>query len=165
MTWVDFVIALIFVASAVYGFWRGFAKEAIALCTWLAALWLAWQSSWIIEPMLGDWTVAPELRIWAARAVIFIAVLLVGGLAAYLLRALIRHSGLSGTDRSLGGVFGLLRAVIIVGLIAIGVQLAGLEQEDWWQSATFRPFSNRVADGIRYYVELGGRYLADSELV
>lgn len=161
MTWIDFLIVFICIASAAFGFWRGFAKEALALASWLAAIWLAWRFAWLVEPMLGDWIVAPELKTWTARAIVFIVVLTLGGLLAWLVRALVRSTGLSGTDRTLGGLFGLARGVLLVGLLAIGLQLAGMDQDSWWQAAKLRSFSDRVAAGIRYYAELGGRMLEE----
>ena len=165
MIWVDACIILVVVASCAFGFWRGFAKEAIALVTWLAAIWLAWQASWAVAPRLGDWQSAPELRIWAARVIVFVLVLIVGGLVAWLLRAVIRGSGLGSTDRSLGAVFGACRGILIIGLVAIVLQYAGLNQEPWWVEARFRPFSERVAAGIRYYVGIGGQYIEEQGLV
>lgn len=159
MSWVDLLIIVIGLASCAFGMWRGFAKEAIALVTWLAAIWLAWQAAWIVEPRLGEWQAAPELRIWAARAIIFILILVIGGLFAWFARALIRTTGLSSTDRTLGGLFGIIRGVLIVGLMTIVFQYFGLDQESWWAGARLRPFSEQIADGIRYYVEIGGRYI------
>jgi membrane protein required for colicin V production len=164
MTWVDVVIVLLIVASGAFGFWRGFAKESIAVVTWLAAIWLAWRSAWMVEPVLGDWDAAPELRVWVARGLIFVAILIVGGLIAWLLRAVIRSTGLSSTDRSLGALFGLARGVLVVGLLTIVVELSGLAGEAWWQGSTLRPFGEQVAAGIRYYVEIGGRYIREQEL-
>jgi membrane protein required for colicin V production len=161
MNWADYAIIAICVASAAFGYWRGFVKEAIALATWLLAIFLAWQGAWIVEGHLGEWTAAPELRIWAARALIFIAVLVVGGLLAWLLRALIRSTGLSGTDRSLGALFGLGRGVLLIGLVSIVVGLFDLTTESWWVDARLRRFSDQVAEGILYYAGLGGRYLSD----
>jgi len=170
MSWIDYAIVAICIASAGFGFWRGFVKEAIALATWLAAILLAWQASWLVEDRLGEWTAAPELRVWAARAIIFIAVLVVGGLLAWLARAVIRNSGLSSTDRSLGSIFGLARGVLLAGLLAIVIDTGGLASEGWWSSARFRPFCEQVAEGILYYAGLGRRYLddivpADGEIV
>jgi len=165
VSWIDICIIVVTLASGAFGIWRGFAKEAIALVTWLAAIWLAWQSAWLVEPRLGEWETAPELRIWAARGIVFVAVLIVGGLLAWLMRAVIRSTGLSSTDRSLGGLFGLLRAVLIIGLMTMGLQYLNLDEESWWQSARLRTFSERAADGIRYYVELGGRYIEEQGLV
>jgi membrane protein required for colicin V production len=90
MTWIDYAIIAICVGSAAFGYWRGFVKEAIAIATWLLAILLAWQGAWLIEDRLGEWSAAPELRIWVARAIIFVAVLIVGGVLAWLLRSLIR---------------------------------------------------------------------------
>jgi len=165
MSWIDYAIVAICVASAAFGYWRGFVKEAIALITWLVAIVLAWQGAWLVEGRLGEWTAAPELRVWAARAIIFIAVLIVGGLLAWLMRGLIRKSGLSGTDRSLGVVFGLARGVLLVGLVAIVIDVAELGTESWWAEARLRPLSEQVAEGIRYYADLGGRYLEDSAIL
>jgi membrane protein required for colicin V production len=159
VTWVDYAIVGICVASAAFGFWRGFVKEAVSLATWLLALLLAWQAAWMIEDRLGEWSAAPELRIWAARAIIFVAVLVIGGLIAWALRALIRGTGLSSTDRSLGAVFGVGRGVLLVGLFAMLIGLAGLEQETWWSGARLRPFSEQIAEGIYYYAGLGRSYL------
>lgn len=165
MTWIDYAIVAICVASAAFGFWRGFVKEAIAIVTWLVAIVLAWQGAWLVEERLGEWSAAPELRVWAARAIIFIGVLILGGLLAWTLRALIRKSGLSSTDRSLGAFFGLARGALLVGLLAIVVDVADLETESWWAEARLRSVSEQVAEGIRYYAGLGRRYLDGADPV
>ena len=159
MTWVDWLIIVACLGSAGFGFWRGFAQEALSVVTWLAAIWLAWRFTWVVEPLLGEWVVAPELKVWAARAVIFLLILILGGLIAWFVRALIRHSGLGGTDRLLGSLFGLTRGVLIFGLVVIGLEFTGLDQDPWWQGASFGSYGEQVADGIRYYATLGSRYL------
>lgn len=164
MTWADFVIIVICVVSAGLGFWRGFAKEALALVTWLAAIWLAWRFAWLVEPALGDWLAAPEIKVWVARLIIFVVVLIAGGAVAYLVRELIRHTGLGSVDRSLGALFGFFRGALIVGLIVIVMGLAGIDQDPWWERSKLKPISERIAAGIRYYAELGGRVLAEQEL-
>jgi membrane protein required for colicin V production len=165
MSWVDLLIVFVCLASAGFGLWRGFAKEALSVVTWLAAIWLAWRFSWTVEPVLGNWVAAPELKIWLARVVIFVIVILLGGLIAWLIRELIRHTGLSGTDRMLGSLVGLVRGVLIVGLVVIGLQLSGLDSDPWWQQARLKPYGERIAAGIRYYAELGGRYLEEEGIV
>jgi len=158
MTWIDYAIIAICVASAAFGYWRGFVKEAIALATWLLAILLAWQGSWLIEERLGDWETAPELRVWAARAIIVVVVLIVGGVLAWMLRTLVRGTGLSSTDRSLGALFGCARGVLLVGLLALLIEAVDVAGRDWWSGAKLRPFSEQVAAGILYYADLGSRY-------
>ena len=165
MSWVDLLIIVGCFASAAFGAWRGLAKEALSLVTWLAAIWIAWRFTWLVEPMLGEWVVAPELKIWVARAVIFVLVLAGGGLIAWLVREIIKHTGLSNTDRVLGSLFGFGRGAIIVGLGVIVLQLSGLDEDPWWQEAKLRPYGDRIAEGIRHYAALGSRYLQEQDLV
>lgn len=165
MTPVDWVIVLICAVSAAFGFWRGFVKESLALATLLAAIWLAWRFSWVVEPLLGDWQGADEARLWTARIVVFVIVLVAGAAIAWLARALIRGSGLTGVDRLLGGIFGLARGALLIGLGVIVLELAELDQDSWWQNARLKPHADRIAEGIRYYAELGSRYFDDAETV
>jgi membrane protein required for colicin V production len=159
VSWIDVLIVAVCVGSAGFGYWRGFAKEALSVATWLAAIWLAWRFTWIVEPLLGDWVVAPELKIWAARALIFILIMIAGGIVAWLVRELVRATGLSGTDRVLGSLFGLGRGALIVGLAVIVLDYAELSSDPWWQEAKLKTASDRVAEGIRYYAALGSSYV------
>jgi membrane protein required for colicin V production len=157
----DYVILLVCAVSAAVGIWRGFTKEALSLLTLLAAIWLAWRFASVVVPYLGDWAGAPEAKIWVARVAVFVTVLVLGGVIAWLARKLIGYSGLSGVDRLLGAAFGLLRGAVIVGLAVIVLEFAGLDQDSWWQQARLKPYADRVAAAVKYYAELGTRYLQE----
>lgn len=161
MTSADYVILFLCGASVIVGVWRGFTKEALSLITLLAAIWLAWTFAPRIEPRLGEWAGAPEVRLWAARVVLFVSVLVVGGLISWLARKLIRHTGLSGLDRLVGGAFGLLRAAVLLGLAVIVLEFLDLAQDPWWREARLRPYAEQIAAAVRYYAELGTRYLEE----
>jgi membrane protein required for colicin V production len=163
MTPVDYVMAFLVLISVVVGVWRGFTTEALSLVTLLAAIALAWTFAGQLEPHLGNWASAVEVRLWTARVIIFVAVLVIGGLMSWLARKLIRHTGLSGLDRTLGAGFGLLRAAVLVGLAVIVLQFAELEQELWWQESRLRPYAERAAAAVKYYAELGTRYLQEQQ--
>jgi membrane protein required for colicin V production len=166
MTPADYVILLLCIASAAVGVWRGFTAEALSLLTLLIAIWLAWTFAARLEPLLGNWAGAPpEVRTWAARVVIFVVAAIAGGLISWVARKLIRHTGLSGLDRLFGGAFGLLRAVVIVGLAVIVIQFLGLEQEPWWQQSQLKPYADRAAAAVKYYAELGTRYIEERPAV
>ncbi|HSC14157.1 MAG TPA: CvpA family protein, partial [Gammaproteobacteria bacterium] len=164
MTSVDYVILVLALLSVLIGVWRGFTTEALSLLTLLAAIGLAWLFAGSVEPHLGDWASAGEVRIWAARLIIFVVVLALGGLAQWLARKLIRHTGLSSVDRTLGAIFGFLRAAVVLGLVVLVLQFTELDQESWWQDARLRPYAERAADAVKYYAELGTRYLEDAPL-
>ena len=161
MTSVDSVILVLALLSVLIGVWRGFTTEALSLLTLLAAIGLAWLFAPGIEPQLGDWASAGEVRIWAARLIIFVVVLALGGLAQWLARKLVRHTGLSGIDRTLGAIFGFLRAAVVLGLAVLVLQFTELDQEPWWQDARLRPYAEYAALVVKKYAELGTRYLQD----
>jgi membrane protein required for colicin V production len=165
MTLVDYVIVILCVLSAVIGLWRGFVKEALSVVALLAAIWLAWRFAPFVEPLLGEWSGVPEARIWVARVIIVVLVLMAGAVAAWFARTLVRHTGLSGIDRVLGMAFGFLRGVVIVGLAVMVLEFLGLDQTGWWQQAHLRPYAETVATAVRYYAELGNRYLQDRALL
>jgi membrane protein required for colicin V production len=159
MTPVDYLIVLLCVLSAGIGVWRGFVKEALSLLTLLAAVWLAWRFAEILAPKLGNWAADSEVRIWTARVIVFVIAIAVGAVVSWFARQLIRHTGLSGVDRLLGGAFGFARGVLIVGLMVIVLDFFQLDQDDWWKSARLRPYAEQVAGAVKKYAELGTRYV------
>ncbi|MBH98397.1 MAG: colicin V production CvpA [Rhodospirillaceae bacterium] len=165
MSWVDVVIILCCCISACLGAWRGFTKEVLSLTIWLVAIWLAWQFSWFVEPLLGEWVVAPELKIWAARSAIFISIMATGGLLAWLVREIVKKSVLSGVDRVLGSIFGLGRGVIVVGLMVLLLGISGLDEDPWWQEAALKPYGDLIAEGILFFAEFGGHYIQERNFV
>ena len=70
---------------------------------------------------------------------LFIAVLLVGGLINYLLGRLVETTGLSGTDRLLGGVFGAARGIALVVALLLVCGFTPIPADPWWKdSATIQ---------------------------
>jgi membrane protein required for colicin V production len=159
MTPVDYLIVLLCVLSAGIGVWRGFVKEALSLLTLLAAIWLAWRFADLIAPKFGNWAADAEVRVWTARVIVFVLAIAVGAVVSWLARQLIRHTGLSGVDRLLGGAFGFARGVLIVGLMVIVLDFFQLDQDDWWQSARLRPYAEQIGGVVKKYAELGTRYV------
>jgi membrane protein required for colicin V production len=161
---VDAIFVLLVALSTGLGLWRGLVKEAMSLVTWLAAIWLAWRFSWLTNRFFEPWLEAPELQLWAGRVLLFLLVLIIGGLVSWLITMLVRHSPLSGSDRALGALFGLGRGALAVGLLAIVVDFAGFSDATWWRGSKLRPYGDQIAIGIRYYAALGSGYLKDQDL-
>ena len=161
MTWFDWLVIGIVVASGAFGYLRGLVSEALALVSWLAAIWGAWRFGGQVEPMLGEWGTVPELRIWGARAIVFVLIMLIGGVLGWIVHKLVHSTGLTRPDRLLGAAFGLLRGAIVVGLIVIGLQLSSLSAEPWWLGARLREYCEEAASIVLFYAQLGGEYLEE----
>jgi len=146
---VDYIILAIVIISAVMGVVRGLLREAIAVITWFLAIVLAWSFASSLEPHLGGVLVGSPLRIWAARIIIFVGVLLLGGAVATVLGHYVRVSMFAGMDRFLGGLFGLVRGVVIVGAFTIAVQALRMDEEPSWKRSRLLPYAASVADALR----------------
>ena len=70
MAWIDYLIIAVIIFSAGLGCFRGLVKEAVALATWLGAIWLAWRFAWVAQGFFGDWQAPPEVQLWAGRGLI-----------------------------------------------------------------------------------------------
>jgi membrane protein required for colicin V production len=146
---VDYIILAILLISAIMGLVRGLLRESIAVITWFLAIVLAWSFASSLEPHLGGVLVGSPLRIWAARAIIFVGVLLLGGAIAVVLGHYVRVSMFAAMDKFLGFVFGLVRGVVIVGAFTIAVQALRMDEDSSWQRSRLMPYAIGVADALR----------------
>jgi membrane protein required for colicin V production len=145
MTAIDYLFAGILLLSSVAGVWRGFLKEVCALVTWILAFWASWRFGALVEPHLGGVLVDPPFSTWAARGIVFIAVLVLGSVIGAVLSHLVRLSLLGALDRALGLLFGALRGTVILGLLVVLGQAARLDGETWWQKSRLMPYFSPIA--------------------
>src|ERR1700744_4957818 len=148
----DYLVIAAVLISAVVGAMRGFLREAVALVTWLVALFVAWHFAELVEPHLGGLLAGSYVKPWAARVIIVILILLLGAAVGALLSHFVRLSIFSGVDRFLGFLFGLLRGFVLLGVFVILAQLLRLDDEKWWTRSLLIPYGESVANGLRAMV-------------
>ena len=79
MLTIDYILLAVLIVSISVGIFRGFFKEALSLVTWVVALWASFRFAHLLEPLLA--AVSSEaLKMWAARIIAFILILIAGGL-------------------------------------------------------------------------------------
>lgn len=149
MPWLDYVIIGIIVVSTVISLVRGFVREAFSLAIWILAFWLSWSFFRALGGVFQPWLDSPTARLGVAFAVLMIASLLVGGLINYLVIQLVEHSGMSGTDRLVGMVFGAARGVLLVAVLVLLSGLTTLPQENWWRASRTAPYFEELAFWLR----------------
>jgi membrane protein required for colicin V production len=154
MNGADHLFAAILLISLVLGCLRGFIREAISLLSWLIGLWLAWHFAYLLYPWLGGALAEPGIREWAGRAAVLFVVLLTGSAVGAITSHLIqRAAGLAVMDRIVGGLFGMARAVVVIGLLVIGGRAVNLDLEPWWQKTKSMPVAEAVANWLERYAE------------
>lgn len=149
MTLVDYAIAAIVGVSALISVFRGFLREAIALLGWIAAGWTALSFSEPVAGVLSRFVETPSVRMGVAFAALFVGVLLVTALVLVLVRLLVDSTGLTGTDRMLGVVFGAARGALIVGVLVLLAGLTSVPRDPWWRASALLPHFEQVALEIR----------------
>lgn len=135
MQYADYIIIAIVAISILVGTIRGFIKEVFSLLVWVAAFFVAFQYSGVLAEALETRIELPSARTSLAFAGLFLAVLLIGGLLTFLVGKLVEKTGLSGTDRLLGGVFGGVRGLIIVLALILVAGLTPVPNDPWWQQS------------------------------
>lgn len=160
MTWPDYAILAIIALSSLVGVLRGFIKEVFSLAVWAAAFLVAWHFSGDVAEWMSEAVTLPSARLAMGFAGLFVAVLLVGGLANYLLGKLVASTGLSGTDRLLGGVFGAARGLVLVVAVLLVSGFTPLPADPWWkESATIERMMPLVEWGAGFLPESVSEHL------
>ena len=134
----DIVILIIVLLSSVIGLVRGLFKELISLLIWFAAVMLALYFSTAIGDALSGQIADESVRTVVGLCIIFLATLIVGGIVQVLVKQLISSTGLTGTDRFLGFLFGSARGVLICIVALIGLKSFEIEAA-WWQESEIIP--------------------------
>ena len=149
MVAIDYIIIAIVLVSAITGLIQGFLREVCALVTWVLAVWLAWKFGASLEPYLGGALRQAPYGLWAGRGIVFIVVLVVGGITGAIINHYIRLSMFSGLDRLLGFLLGVLRGVVIVGVAMVLAQQVKLDGEGWWKKSRLLPNLQPMANLVR----------------
>jgi len=133
--WPDYAILAVFVISIVVGALRGFIKEVFSLLVWAAAFLVAYHFAGNVAKLMESTVTLPSARTAMGFSGLFIAVLLVGGLINYLLGRLVETTGLSGTDRLLGGVFGAARGLVMIVAVLLVCGFTPIPGDPWWKES------------------------------
>lgn len=160
MNWADYIILAVLGMSVLIGLWRGLISEVLALVIWIAAFWVAWTFGPSVAGYFEHSITLPSARIVVGYGICFIAVLILGALVRFLVSKLIEGTGLTGTDRLLGMVFGFARGVLLVTLAVFLLGFTAFTRDPWWNESVLLPqfkgmaawLGERVPDSVRHYL-------------
>ncbi len=160
MNWADYVILAVLALSVLVGLWRGLISEVLALAIWAAAFWVAWAFGPRVATAFEGSIEQPSIRIILGYVLCFVAVLVLGALVKFVIARLVEGTGLSGSDRMLGMVFGLARGVLLVALLVFLLGFTPFTRDPWWHQSRLLPTFIGTADWLgRHLPEGVRRYL------
>ena len=154
MSTFDYVLLAMLLASALVGILRGLIREAMSLAIWVLALWCAARFDAQVAELFSNTLKDPLWRLWAARLAVFVGVLFAGSVLAWIVSYFVRRSVITGTDRTLGMLFGLARGVLLAGILVLALELGGFAAEPWWRESKLIPYAAAVAAELREVAQL-----------
>ncbi len=128
---IDIVVAIIVLISAGISFFRGLIRECLTILGVVGGLMAAVTFGGSLTPMFKGWFGVVEgedvgklfdlipidiVATFCAYAAIFLIVLIVISIISHFVSGAVRAMGLGPIDRTLGVIFGIVRAVVLMGL-------------------------------------------------
>lgn len=161
--WIDYTVIAVIALSVLVSFARGFVREAISLVVWVSAFIV----SFTLSPTLAlffNFIKTPSLRLLCAFVVLFVAVLITGAIITFLLRTFIDQIGLSEVDRFLGGLFGMVRGVLLISVVVLLSTFTIVTQDAWWTQSQLLPYFYGSANWLRNFLPDQAKHLSTAVL-
>jgi membrane protein required for colicin V production len=152
MIWVDIVIPGIIAISALFSLMRGFVREALSLLGWLAAFWVALTFAKDFADLLLAGITTPSVRVVVSFTILFVVTLVIAALINRLAGSLVSKTGLTGTDRMIGMLFGIARGVVLVSVLVLLAGMTTMPEDPWWQQSALIDVFQKLALWLRYTV-------------
>jgi membrane protein required for colicin V production len=109
---------------------------------------------------LVDYIEMPSARIAVAFVCLLLITLILGALVSFLFSQIVDLTGLTGTDRFAGLLFGIARGCVVMAVLVLAAGLTPLPNDPWWaESALIGPFQDlsvwlreQIPEGISSYI-------------
>lgn len=135
MIWVDWVLLAVIVVSTLISLIRGFVREILSLVAWVGAFWVAVTFASSLAPSMTFVSDSEMVQVVSAFSALFLVTLILAALVNFLIAKLVDKTGLTGTDRAVGMLFGLARGVALVTVVIVLGMVGGLHGQDWWSES------------------------------
>ena len=120
LTTLDYIYVGVILASTVWASIRGGVYETVATLSWVVAAFAARFISPWLDKLLQGWFDLSESTVGtlvASYFIVFFVILLLVGFLNQRLREKIQDSMMKVTDRTLGVIFGIIRGIVIMGVV------------------------------------------------
>jgi len=148
----DCIIIGVIVVSTLISLLRGFIKEFISLFVWILGLWVAIKFYHVFAVMLSPYVTSVAVGQILSFIGIFVLVLIFGILFNFVFSFVIVKTGLTGTDRTLGMLFGGIRGFLLVGVVLLLISSTAFVQDAWWKHSTLIPHLQFLVDWLQVFL-------------
>ena len=135
----DLAVTLVMALSLGLGMWRGLMREVLSWLGWVLAFYLAQAHAVTVGQWLPMDGANPGLRLACAFVLVMLLVLIGVAIVLWLAKASITVVGLGWVDRILGGLFGFLRAMVLLLAASAALSMTPMQNGAWWQDSHSGP--------------------------
>lgn len=141
ITPVDWIIVVTVGVSMLLGLFRGLIREVMSVIGWVLGVVLAIRYAVPLGDLLPFDPEMSTASTALAAVVIVLAVVIAAGIVGWLLRKLMKAVEMSASDRMLGSVFGLGRALLMLFFVVLFAGQTAAAQQPLWRSSLFLPYA------------------------
>jgi membrane protein required for colicin V production len=163
--WLDWIFVAILALSTIFSFFRGFAREALSLISWVLALVL----SIFFGSDIGNWLFASfqnaTVRGGAGFIFTFFMVLILGMVLNFFIGRFVKMSGLGIFDTILGGAFGFIRGIALLVVIMMFLSMPWLNASELLSESAIATMLQPVVTWAMKYVPSEDKLSSDAKSV
>ncbi len=152
LNWADYFIIAIILFSTLISIMRGFISEAISLLTWVTSVFMALKFTGVVSKAFENIIHTANARIIVSFLLIFIIVLIIGSLINHFLGILVANTGLSGTNRLLGMVFGFARGILLIAILILFAKMTSFIKTPWWKNSQLIPYFLDIVNWLQQII-------------
>ncbi len=166
---VDIFVLIVVLGSMIISLFRGFIREVLTILSIVGGLMASYMGGPLLIPHMSDWLGIvegeevqslfgiipyPLLANILSYGSVLIAFVLILSVVSHYIAKFVSDIGLGALDRTLGIVFGFVRAVLLLGLMYLPFfYLAGKDQkEEWFKDSKTQVYLETTASWIDGYM-------------
>jgi uncharacterized membrane protein required for colicin V production len=145
---VDLAVVLVILGSMGYAIYRGFVEETLGIVAWAAAAFAALYLGPWVERMMHSLVTAAWMAMVLGYALAFVVVFIPLQFASHRFSQGVRRSVVGPLDRALGGAFGIVRGLAILGIayLIFSAFVSVCAQRPWLTEARTLPLIQSSAE-------------------
>lgn len=149
---IDVAISAFFIISILIGLYRGFIKEALSVVAWVLAAVVAFTFGELVSAYIKPFIKQEPLNLAVAYVVVFLIAIIILSIIAHVVSQLFASFGMKGIDRTLGGVFGVLRAALVVAMLILVGRFMAMDNQQWWTDSGILEYFEPTAEWLKSYL-------------
>lgn len=145
LNFLDFIILFILSLSVLFGFIKGLLRELLSIAFFIVAVIMAFLFYLDAGKFLSSFISSKEIAYFVGFISIFVMVIIIGILVTYYVKKVFIIGPLKPIDRILGGVFGLLRGILMSAVLVFGFITFSVNKE-WINHSRLTPYVVKSID-------------------